>query len=74
MNKKQLTKSDADGKLAGVCSGLANYFDVDVTLVRLAFVVATLIGGPGLLVYIILALVLPGDPTASYSKVKNDYM
>ncbi|MEO1645373.1 MAG: PspC domain-containing protein, partial [Chloroflexota bacterium] len=62
------------GKLAGVCSGLANYFDVDVTLVRLAFVVATLIGGPGLLVYIILALVLPGDPTANYSKVKRDYM
>ena len=55
---KRLTKSN-DRKIAGVCGGLAEYFDVDPTLVRLLFVVFALAGGPGLLVYLVMAIVMP---------------
>ena len=48
-------------KLAGVCAGLAEYFDVDVTLVRVVYVVASFFTGivPGVVLYAILALVIP---------------
>lgn len=49
-----------EGKIAGVCAGLAEYFDIDVTLVRLMFVFATLAtGGFGVFAYLVLAIVLP---------------
>ncbi len=55
-----LTKSSSDKILAGVCGGLANAWDMDSTLVRVLYVVLTLVTGlvPGLLVYLILALVM----------------
>lgn len=56
--QKKLTKS-ADRKLFGVCGGLAEYFDVDPTLVRVAFIVAFFGFGTGLLLYIVLAIVMP---------------
>jgi phage shock protein C len=56
---KRLTRSTTDKKVAGVCGGLAEYFNVDSTLVRLIFVLATLMGGPGLLLYIVLWVVMP---------------
>jgi phage shock protein C len=59
MNGKKLSKSATDRRISGVAGGLAEYFEVDSTLVRLLFVVFTLAGGPGLLLYIILSLVLP---------------
>jgi phage shock protein C len=65
-NGKKLMKSSSEKRLSGVCGGLADFFDVDVTLVRLLFVIFTLMGGPGLIIYIVLALVLPED------KAKND--
>ncbi|MCA9883256.1 MAG: PspC domain-containing protein [Anaerolineae bacterium] len=55
---RRLTKSN-DRMIAGVCGGVAEYFNVDPTLVRLLFVLFALAGGPGLLVYIVLALVMP---------------
>ena len=47
--------------VAGVCGGIANYFDFDPTLVRVGYILLTLIstGFPGILVYIILAFVMP---------------
>jgi phage shock protein C len=50
-------------KLAGVCAGLAEYFDLDPTLMRVVFLVATLFTGilPGIVLYVILALVIPTD-------------
>ena len=51
----------ANGQLAGVAAGLAKYFDIDVTIVRLLFVLFTLMGGPGILVYIIMAIVMPEE-------------
>ena len=49
-----------EGKMiAGVCAGLAEQFGISVTILRLAFVLGTLIGGPGLVVYIVLWVVMP---------------
>jgi phage shock protein C len=45
--------------MAGVCAGLANYFGLDPTIIRLLFVAAFLLGGHGLLIYLILWLVMP---------------
>jgi len=45
--------------IAGVCGGLARYLGIDATLVRLAFVLFTLAGGSGVLIYIILLIVMP---------------
>ena len=50
---KRLTKSSADRKLAGVCGGIAEYFDIDPTIVRIAWVLFCCLGGSGLLAYII---------------------
>ncbi|MBX2897300.1 MAG: PspC domain-containing protein [Cyclobacteriaceae bacterium] len=54
---KRLVKGDK--KLFGVCSGLANYFDLDPTIMRIIFIIAFLFFGTGLLLYLILALVMP---------------
>ena len=43
--EKKLQRNQQDKMIAGVCSGLADYFDVDVTWVRIAFVVAVMVGG-----------------------------
>jgi len=56
---KRLTKSSTNGSIWGVCAGIAEYLNVDVTLVRLAFVLLTLAGGPGLILYIIMAIIMP---------------
>ena len=58
MNGKRLTRSQTDRMIAGVCGGLGNYFGIDATLVRLVFVAMTLLGGHGILVYLILWLVM----------------
>jgi len=61
MTEKRLHRSSKDRVIAGVCGGLGEYFDLDPVLFRLLFVVVTLIGGSGVLVYIILWLVIPED-------------
>ena len=59
---KKLTRSRTDRKLAGVCGGIAEFFDVDVTVIRILWFLATFLGGSGLLAYIICALLMPeGD-------------
>ncbi len=62
MMKKRLYKSNSDKKICGVCGGIANYFDIDPTIVRLAWVIFTFAGGSGLLAYIVAAIVMPEDP------------
>ena len=61
--QKKLYKSETDKKLCGVCGGIANYFGMDSTIVRLITVLLVLFVGGGLLAYIICALVIPDDPT-----------
>ena len=56
---KKLYRSHDQKILTGVCGGLAEYFSVDVTLIRLAFVILTIIGGSGLLIYIIMSIIIP---------------
>jgi phage shock protein PspC (stress-responsive transcriptional regulator) len=53
-----------DKKLFGVCSGLGDYFDTDPTIVRVIFVFAFLAVGAGLLLYLILAVIMPDPPIA----------
>ena len=60
--KKRLTRSATDKKLGGVCGGIAEYLDVDTTVVRLAWVLFTLFIGAGILAYIIALLVMPNPP------------
>ncbi len=62
MGEKKLYRSKTDSKLAGVCGGIAKYFDIDSTIVRLLWVVITLAGGSGLIAYIVCALVIPEEP------------
>lgn len=57
---KKLYKSRTDKKLAGVLGGIAEYFQIDSTLIRLIFVITLIFGvGTPLLIYIIAALIMP---------------
>jgi phage shock protein PspC (stress-responsive transcriptional regulator) len=59
---KHLYKSRKNKMLAGVCGGLAEYFDVDPVLVRIIFIVFTIFGGFAVLAYIIGAIIIPYPP------------
>jgi phage shock protein PspC (stress-responsive transcriptional regulator) len=61
MNRK-LYRSNSDKMIGGVCGGLGKYFDIDPTIVRLVFIALTLFGGPGIVVYLIMLLVVPAEP------------
>ena len=61
MNKK-LYKSNTDKKVDGVCAGIAEYFNIDPTLIRVAWILLSLFVGSGLLPYIICAIVMPRKP------------
>jgi phage shock protein C len=56
--QKKLQRS-VDSKIFGVCGGLGEYFDIDATIIRIVFLVALVTFGSGLLLYLILALVMP---------------
>lgn len=60
--EKRLYKSNENKMLDGVCGGIAEYFDVDPTLVRLAWVVFSALGGSGIIAYIIAAIIIPRRP------------
>ncbi len=63
METKKLYRSKTDKMISGVCGGLAQYFGVDATLVRLVFALLVFFGvGSGVLLYIILAIVVPLEP------------
>ncbi|MDD7221551.1 MAG: PspC domain-containing protein [Oscillospiraceae bacterium] len=59
---KKLYKSQGDRKLCGVCGGLGEFFGIDASLIRLAWIVFCLLGGSGVLAYIIAAIVIPDEP------------
>ena len=60
--EKKLYKSRTNQKLCGVCGGLAEYLNIDATIVRLILVFAILFAGTGILAYILAALVIPDQP------------
>lgn len=61
MENKRLYKSATDKKIAGVCGGIAEYFNIDSTIIRLVWVLFSCLGGSGLLAYIIAAIVMPNE-------------
>ena len=58
--ERRLVKSK-DKKIFGVCGGLGEYFDTDPTLIRILFVASVLLLGTGILLYIIMAIVMPDE-------------
>lgn len=56
---RQLRRSVSNRTIAGVCGGIAEYFDLDPVLIRVLWVVLTLLGGSGIILYIILWIVIP---------------
>ena len=58
---KKLYRTQEDRMIAGVCTGLAAYFNIDVTLIRVIFVVLALLGG-GILLYLLLWIFIPDQP------------
>lgn len=58
---KRLMRSK-DKKIAGVCAGLANYFDIDPTIVRILFVIIFFAGGASLLAYLIMWIAMSEEP------------
>lgn len=61
MNKR-LYRSKGDRMLCGVCGGIAEYFDIDPTLVRLGWALFCALGGSGIIAYIIAAVIIPESP------------
>jgi phage shock protein C len=66
MSSRLLTRSTTDRKIAGVAAGTAAYFDVDVTLMRVLWVVAGLMGW-GIIVYLVVWVLAPTGPTPTSS-------
>lgn len=60
-NQKKLTRSCKDKKIGGVCAGVANFFSLDSTIVRVVWALASLIWGFGLLAYIACWIIMPTD-------------
>ena len=61
-NAKKLYRSRRDKVIGGVAGGLADYFEIDVVIVRLLFVLVFFLGGGGLIAYIIMWIVIPAEP------------
>lgn len=60
--EKKLYRSKKDRKICGVCGGFAEYFNIDVTLIRLAAAALAIFAGGGLVAYILAAVIMPEDP------------
>jgi len=59
---RKLYRSRTNRQVAGVCGGLAQYFHTDATLIRVLFVVLALLGGPGLVIYLLMWILVPEEP------------
>ena len=62
VGRKRLMRSSTDKKIGGVCAGLADYFDLDATILRVVWLLLILCAGTGLVAYIVLWIVLPLAP------------
>ena len=61
---RKLYRSRSNRKVAGVCGGLAEYFNLDATLIRILFVVLAVLGGSGLVLYLAMWIIVPKEPSA----------
>jgi phage shock protein C len=60
--RQRLVRPRANRKIAGVCAGLAEYFDLDVSLIRIVWLLCILCGGIGIIAYIVAWIVIPEEP------------
>lgn len=60
--EKKLYKSNFNKMLCGVCGGIAEYLNIDPTVVRLVWVLLSLAGGSGILAYILALIIIPDNP------------
>lgn len=67
---KRLFKSRTDRMIDGICGGIAEYFGLDSTLVRIAWVLLTLLGGSGIILYILAMIIMPSNPRIVATEVK----
>lgn len=58
---RKLTRSESDRMVAGVCAGLAQYFGIDATIVRIVFVLLAIFGGGGIILYLAMWLIVPAE-------------
>ncbi len=65
---KRLYRSRTDRKIWGVCAGLANYFGVDPTLIRVIAIVSIFFSGVGIIAYIVMAIIVPLEPASAPPK------
>ena len=61
MNGKRLYRSESSRMRCGVCAGIAEYFNLDPTLIRLAWALFCILGGSGVLAYILAAIIIPPE-------------
>jgi phage shock protein C len=59
---RKLYRSRTNRQLAGVCGGLAGYFNLDATLIRVLFILLAVLGGSGLVLYLAMWLIVPNEP------------
>ena len=59
---RKLYRSKSNRQLAGVCGGLAQYFNIDPTLVRVLFILLAVLGGSGLVLYLAMWIIVPKEP------------
>lgn len=71
MNKR-LYRSTKDSKIAGVCGGIADFFNIDPVLIRISFIFLTFFGLLGIFLYIVLAIVIPIQPVDGTTKENTD--
>lgn len=69
---KKLYRSRNDKVIAGVCGGLGDYFDIDSTIIRIAWVAFTFAGGAGIIAYIVAWLLIPLEPSSKIKKEKTE--
>jgi phage shock protein C len=62
---RKLYRSRSNRQVAGVCGGLAQYFNLDATLIRILFVVLAVLGGSGLVLYLAMWIIVPNEPSAA---------
>ena len=62
---RKLYRSRTNRQVAGVCGGLAEYFNLDATLVRILFVVLAMLGGSGIVLYLAMWIIVPREPSAA---------
>ena len=72
--KRRLCKSQNDRALFGVCGGIAEYFDVDSLIVRLIFVLFTIMYGVGVMFYLIAALIMPNEMDVRFNSGDSPYV